>query len=142
MAKAHQRLFWRPAGTPYDTSGTPRNIVGQVGRRIKADRHERHWIAVTQPADVPKLPAKVALPPHLLRPHVDEVHAMVAYRHGYDPQRGNPLSKMLRGMKEPGGVGHLEPAGRLLAHFVTEHLGPVFRARIDLIAPVPTTPSR
>ena len=82
------------------------------------------------------------LSPGDLQPEVDEVHCVAAYRSGYDTHRNDPFSQMIRRMKGADGTAFLDPAARLLAHFVAVHLGPSFRSQIDLIVPVPTSTER
>lgn len=77
-----------------------------------------------------------------LVPEVDEVYCVGAYRSGFDSERSNPFSEMIRRMKKPDGAALLPHAGDLLAHFVRRHLGLTVQAQVDLLIPVPTTPAR
>lgn len=82
------------------------------------------------------------LAPDALRPEVDAVFCVGAYRSGYDPDRSNPYSQLIRRMKEAGGEALAAAGAMLLSHFVEQHLAPSEWADADLMVPVPTNAAR
>lgn len=77
-----------------------------------------------------------------LRPEVDNVYCIAAYRSGWDRQKSNPFSKALRTMKEPDKRKTVEAMGKLMAHFISFHLASSVRQNTDLLVAVPTVPER
>jgi predicted amidophosphoribosyltransferase len=86
------------------------------------------------------LPHAVKLVPTMLAPELSGVYAAAAYRPGWDPDRGHPLTTLVRREK-----AHVEPASiRLLGAVLADYIAyytPLVRL-VDVLVPIPTGADR
>jgi predicted amidophosphoribosyltransferase len=78
--------------------------------------------------------------PDLLAPAIAYIGCPAAYRSGFDPQRSDPLSQLLRLIKNGVEEAVIRKLGRYLAAYVF-HATPMLFT-VDFVIPVPTQPER
>ena len=73
-------------------------------------------------------------------PEIDYVGCVAAYRSGYDPEKGDALSRLIRRLKRGGEQSTIVELGNLLADFVFSETDLI--ETVDFILPVPQEPER
>jgi predicted amidophosphoribosyltransferase len=77
----------------------------------------------------------------MLAPTIDELWAPAAYRSGYDKDRANPFSRLLRLAKN----GKGKKSSVVLGHMLADHIGQEarhLRTKVDIVLSVPTSQDR
>lgn len=82
----------------------------------------------------------VELDEEAFAPDIDYVGCLAAYRSGYDEQRSDDLSRLIRLLKRGGQPSTVTELGKLLADFVYSETELV--QTVDFIVPVPQEPER
>jgi predicted amidophosphoribosyltransferase len=86
------------------------------------------------------VPRAIKLPANYLAPGVTEVYAAAAYRSGWDPDRKDPLSILLRSAKRTIDPVAVRAIGLLLADYVAYHTHLI--SIVDVVVPIPTSRER
>lgn len=77
----------------------------------------------------------------MLAPLIDELWIPAAYRSGYDKNRANPFSRLLRLAKNGKGKKSCTVLGHMLADYIDQQASHL-RAQVDIVLPVPTSEDR
>lgn len=77
----------------------------------------------------------------MLAPFIDELWIPAAYRSGYDKDRANPFSSLLRLAKNGKGKKSSIVLGHMLADYIDQQASHL-RTQVDIVLPVPTSEDR
>jgi len=86
------------------------------------------------------IPPARKLDPSAYAPKITGVYAACAYRSGWDPDRNDPMSQLIRGQKRAITPEVMRILGVLLADFIAFHTP--LPAKVDFVVPVPSSRER
>ncbi len=109
-----------------------------INRFLSREQESIHQLMPTVTQIHVKRP--VSMRPEMLQPAVTYVGCPAAYRSGYDPEKGDALSRLIRLMKKGVEESTIEHLGCLLAVY-TQRDTPILKFA-DFVIPVPSDPDR